>query len=76
MATVDETVEIRVYATRQAAEFGRMLLEGSGIPSFVRADDVGGMQPYLTLFRGARLVVRQEDAERARDILEDSCSTN
>ena len=76
MATADETVEIRVYATRQAAEFGQMLLEGSGIPSFVRADDAGGMWPYLTLFSGARLVVRREDAERARDILEDSCNTN
>ena len=39
-------------------------------------DDVGGVQPCLTRFRGARLVVRREDAERARDILEDSCSTN
>jgi len=55
-------VEIRVYTSREAAEFGRMLLEGSGIPSFVRLDDCGGMQPYLNLVRGARLVVRQKNA--------------
>ena len=73
---MDDMVEIRVYGSREAAGFGRMLLEGSGIPSFIRLDDCGGMQPYLNLVRGARLVVRQEDAPCARDILENSCTTD
>jgi len=66
------TSVVRMYSTRQAAEFGKMVLEGSGVPSFIRADDAGGMWPYMTPLTGVRLVVRTEDLERADDILKGS----
>ena len=66
------TSVVRMYSTRQAAEFGKMVLEGSGIASFIRADDAGGMRPYMTTVTGVRLVVRTEDLERADEILKES----
>jgi len=72
MKKEDTTSVVRMYSTRQAAEFGKMVLEGSGIPSFIRADDAGGMRPYMAPVAGVRLVVRTDDLERADDVLKES----
>lgn len=72
MGASDDTTVVRTYLTRQAAEFGKMLLEGSGVPSFLRADDSGGWRPYMTIAIGVRLVVRAADFERANAVLEES----
>ena len=68
----DTTSVVRMYSTRQQAEFGQMMLEGSGVQSFIRADDAGGMRPYMAPVTGVRLVVRTQDLERAGDILKES----
>ena len=72
MKKEDTTAVVRMYSTRQQAEFGQMVLEGSGIQSFIRADDAGGMWPYMAPVTGVRLVVRTQDFERADDILKES----
>ena len=72
MADKDTTSVVRMYSTRQSAEFGQVVLEGSGISSFIRADDAGGMRPYMTPVTGVRLVVRTQDLERADDVLKES----
>jgi len=69
------TSVVQMYATRQAAEFGKMVLEGSGVPSFIRGDDAGGMRPFMAPVTGVRLVVRTQDMERADDILRESEET-
>jgi hypothetical protein len=71
-----DTVDIRTYSTRFDAELGKMILEGSGVESFIRADDGGGTRPFLAPVTGVRLVVRAEDAERAGDILTESEKQN
>jgi len=72
MSGDDTTSVVRTYATRRAAEFSQALLESSGIPSFIRADDAGGMWPDLGRATGVRLMVTTGDLERAEDILEES----
>jgi len=72
----DTTSVVRMYSTRQAAEFDKMVLEGSGIDSFIRADDAGGVAPHVALISGFRLVVRNSDRERADDILKESESNS
>ena len=67
-----DTAVIRTYLPRQDAEFAKMILAGSGVDSFVRADDAGGFRPFQTPLSGARLVIRAEDTERANDILTES----
>jgi len=71
MKNEEATVVIRTYSTRQAAEFAQMLLEGSGITSFINADDAGGMRPYMAM-TGVQLIVRTDELARADDVLKDS----
>jgi hypothetical protein len=66
------TTVVRMYSNRQQAEFGKMVLEASRVPSFIRGDDAGGTQPFLAGASGMRLIVRTEDIERAEDILRES----
>jgi len=64
---------IRKYNNRIEAEIARGLLEANNIPAVVAADDAGGMRPHLLLGDAAvRLTVREEDAEKARQLLEDT----
>lgn len=64
-------VPVRTYHSRVEAELASGLLEGCGIPSFVSADDAGGMRPSLQLTQGVRLIVRAVDLPHARRILDD-----
>lgn len=68
----DNLVCVRTFTYRYEAEIARSLLESSDIPSYVSADDAGGMRPVLLVGAGgARLIVRRQDAERARRLLDD-----
>ena len=44
-------------------------LEAADIEALVTADDAGGLQPGLWMGEGVRVLVRAEDAERAKEIL-------
>ncbi len=46
-------------------------LEGDGIKSFIFKDDCGGTSPYLQYYLGVELKVRQEDFDRASELLKD-----
>jgi hypothetical protein len=65
----DAPVEIARFYYRHEAEFARLPLEAAGIPSMIRADDAGGFEVALSFSNSVRLVVREQDAERARAIL-------
>lgn len=67
---MDGAVTVGNYLYRHEAEMALSLLEASGIPGWVMADDAGGMQPHLNFGRqGVRLVTREENAEEAKAIL-------
>ena len=61
---------IKTHNSRIEADLAKSVLEGSGIKAIISADDAGGYRPELALQRGARLLVREEDVERALDVLE------
>ena len=61
---------IKNYNNRTEAEIAKSLLEASGIKAVVSADDCGGMRPHLLLgTNGTRLLVKEEDAQKALDVL-------
>lgn len=70
MATMDNTrlEAIGMFLTRVDADIARGALQAAGIPATVAADDAAGTRPHLWL-SGVRLLVRAEDADRARAIL-------
>jgi hypothetical protein len=65
-------IAISVFNNEIEAELAKARLEASGITAFVFKDDCGGMKPHLQLTRGIQLLVSQEGAEIAREILASS----
>lgn len=61
-------VAIRTYLTRIDAELARTALDAGGIESMIRSDDAGGLRPHLWM-GGIALLVREEDVERAEQLL-------
>jgi hypothetical protein len=62
---------IATFVYRHEAEFAAGYLHSAGIRGIVRADDAGGVHPGLGFVRAARLLVRDEDAADALEVLRD-----
>jgi hypothetical protein len=63
-------VIIKIFSSETEATMAQQVLQQSGVRGFVFKDDAGGMQPHLQRTTGVRLVVRQEDADLAYQILQ------
>jgi len=63
-----ELVVVRTFVNRIEAELAQSALEAGDIDSTIVDDDAGGTQPPLWL-GGVKLLVRENDAERANEIL-------
>lgn len=57
------------HPDRFTAELSRGYLEANGVPAMTLADDDGGMDPLGSRAIGVRVLVRDEDASRARALL-------
>jgi len=63
-------VVIQTYGTRPEADLVKGALEDSGIQAMVQADTAGGMREHLASSgAGFKILVREEDAVAARDML-------
>jgi len=67
---MDEMIVIKVFGSETEAEIAKGRLESEGIAAMITKDDVGGMYPSLQQTGGVKLLVRKEDADRARTIVE------
>jgi hypothetical protein len=63
---VSDTVVVATFAHRYQAEIAAGYLEDAEVPVAIFADDGGGAYP---LGMGARVVVPEVEAERARKVL-------
>lgn len=66
----EELVLLARYNNIVEAEICKGTLEADDIPVVIMRDDVGGMDPQLQLTQGIRLMVREVDLERARELLD------
>ena len=65
-----DLVCIKTCNNRMEAELDKSFLDSQGIQSMISADDAGGLRPdLLWATGGVRLLVKQEDAERALEML-------
>lgn len=67
---MSDVVEVASYPTVFGAEIAHAHLESVGIEATISTDNAGGAFPSMTGLSGARLIVRSEDAERAKEALE------
>ena len=59
------------YGTRVQAEMMCELLRNEGIDAITEIDDAGGLRPDVPIgMGGAKVLVRPEDEDRAKEILE------
>src|SRR5260221_9794467 len=59
-----------VYGSRMEADLAKSLLDAAGIPALSEADTAGGMREHLAWSgAGFKIVVREEDAAEARELL-------
>ena len=65
------TTVVARYHYRHQAEMAHGYLESAGVDSALLIDDAGGMDVGLAFVNPARLVVREDDEERARSVLVD-----
>jgi Putative prokaryotic signal transducing protein len=63
-------VVVQAFATEMEAVIARSALESAGIVASIRSDSAGGMRPHLGWSTGGyELLVREEDEDTAREIL-------
>jgi hypothetical protein len=63
---------IATFSYRHDAEYAAGFLADAEIPSLLLTDDAGGLHPGVGFTSPARLVVRAEDREEAREVLRDA----
>jgi hypothetical protein len=69
--TDSDLVVVHTFGSRQEADLAKSALEAAGIDAMVQADSGGGMRPALAWAGvGYQVLVRTEDAEAARDVLD------
>ena len=71
--TDSQLVSVETFDNRLDAELAQGALAAAGIDAVVSADDAGGAYAGV-LGRGVRLMVRSEDADRAREVLSEAAS--
>ena len=65
-----DLVVVKSYGTEGEAEVAKGLLESSGIDAMIQADTAGRMREHLAWSGlGHRVLVREEDAAAARNLL-------
>jgi hypothetical protein len=63
-------VVVQSYGSRPEADLAKGALEDAGIQAMVQADTAGGMREHLAWSgAGFKILVREEDATVARDVL-------
>jgi len=64
----DSLVTVGTFLNHIEADLAKSALEAAGIDAMIISDDCGGVRPHLWM-GGIRLLVRDEDAQRALEIL-------
>ena len=65
----DGMVIAKTYLNETEARLDASRLEAQGLDAWVETDNCDGMYPQMDLLLGVKLLVRQDDAAEARDLL-------
>jgi hypothetical protein len=70
-------IVVQTYGSRPEADLAKGALEDAGIRAMIQADTAGGMREHLAWSgAGFRVLVREEDATVARDVLSPSVQSD
>lgn len=63
-----DLITFRTFSNHMEADLAKSLLEAFGVESITSSDDCAGQRPHMSLTDGVRLIIRDEDRERAEEI--------
>ena len=67
----ENLVVVHEFGSQPEAAMAKSALEGAGIDAMIQADSVGGMRSHVAWSgAGFKVLVREEDAADAHDVLE------
>jgi hypothetical protein len=64
-----DLVNVETYPDRTQAELAKGVLSANGIDALIHGDEFGGYEPVLAFLSGVQLLVKEEDLEEAKSIL-------
>ena len=65
-----DLVVVHTFNNRQEADLAVSALEAAEIDAMITEDSAGGMRPSISFVEGVAVLVRAEDEQAARDVLE------
>jgi hypothetical protein len=65
----DKIVCIKKYLNRHEADVAKSVLDSNQIDCYVASDDSGSMRPSLSFVSPIRLMVKEENATQALEVL-------
>lgn len=68
---MSELVELRNFPNELFARMAADYLANQEIETFIQKDDCGGLYPQMQLAYGVKLMVDEEDLEKANTLLEE-----
>jgi hypothetical protein len=64
-------VVVHAYGSQTDAEMAKSVLGAADIDSMIQSDSAGGMRPHMAWASGGyKLLVREDDAAAAREVLD------
>jgi len=69
-------VELKKVYSDMEAQVLVTHLNDENIESFIDKDDAGGMHPHLQVARGVKILVKEEDLDKAKKVIENKSSNS
>ena len=62
-------IVLKTFLNRYEAELAKGLLDEKGIDNMISDDDVGGFRPGMIIGESIKLIVNEEDLEKAKEAI-------
>lgn len=66
---MDKEVVLKTFIHRYEAEIAKGLLDEKGIVNMISDEDIGGFQPGMIIGEAIKLIVNEEDLEKAKEVI-------
>ena len=65
---MEKEIVLKTFIHRYEAEIAKGLLDEKGIDNMISDDDVGGFRPGMIIGESIKLIVNEEDLEKAKEL--------
>jgi hypothetical protein len=66
---MEKEVVLKTFIHRYEAEIAKGLLDEKGIVNMISDEDIGGFQPGMIIGEAIKLIVNEEDLEKAKEAI-------